>query len=93
MTSIWVLSTSEVTRLATAADCCQGRESSLRAEVTGMLSTAVFMAMIQQHRHEPQSLIKMRYISDNLELINRGELNTRDTMIDTQTQHSELNIM
>ena len=50
MTFSWVLSTPDGKRLATAAGNCQGRESSLRAEATGMLSALVFMAMIQLYR-------------------------------------------
>ena len=71
-TFAWVLSTPDDKRLATAAGNCQGRESSLRAESTGMLSASVFMVMIQLYRDEATIMIKMRYISDNLELINRG---------------------
>ena len=72
MTFAWIFSTPDWKRLATAAGNCQGQESSSRAEATGMLSASVFMAMIQLYTHEATSTIKMRYIIDNLELINRG---------------------
>ena len=37
-----------------------------------MLSASVFMAMIQLHRQEALTKIKMKYISANLEFINGG---------------------
>ena len=56
MTFAWVLGTPDGKRLATAAGHCQRRESSLRAEATGMLSASVswpwsnFIDKKQQHR-------------------------------------------
>ena len=41
MTFAWILSTPDGKRLATAAGNCQGRESSLRADATVMLSASV----------------------------------------------------
>ena len=75
----WVLSAPNGTRLAYDAGNCQGRESSLRAEATGMLSAYIFMAMIQHYQaHQQQQnadhhQLKVQYVSNNLELINRGK--------------------
>ena len=46
----WVLSTPGEHRLVQVAGHCQGRESSLRAEATGMLSATLFIALLQQYR-------------------------------------------
>ena len=56
-TFAWVLSSPDKKRLATAAGHCYSRESSLRAEATGILSASVSMAMIQHHRQKSQSMI------------------------------------
>ena len=71
-------------RLVYDAGNCQGRESSLRAGATGILSASpVFMTVIQQYQAQQQQQqqqqqqreehhqLKVQYVSNNLELTNR----------------------
>ena len=85
MTFGWVMCTPGGHRLAQAAGHCQGRESSLRAEATGMLSATVFIALLQQYRQENITPVKVQYTSDNLELIRRElkHTNYRDSYPNT----------
>ena len=50
---------------------CDGRGSSVRAEAVGMLSILFFIALMAKHRNRTD--IKVKYVSDNLELINRNK--------------------
>ena len=50
---------------------CDGRGSSLRARVVRMLPILIFIALMAKHRK--RTTIKIKYISDNLELINRSK--------------------
>ena len=72
MTYAWILSTPHGDRIAQCPVHSQGRESSLRAEATGMLSATVFLAMLQQYQQGTSKQLDVRYISDNMELIKRG---------------------
>ena len=71
MTFGWVSSTPGDHRLVQAAGHCQGRESSLRVEATGILSATVFIALLQQYREENITSLKLQYTSNNLELVRR----------------------
>ena len=57
--------------MATSYSGCDGRGSSLRAEVVGMLSISLFIALLAKYSNCTN--IKIIYISDNLELINRNK--------------------
>ena len=72
MTYAWILSTPHGDRIAQCPGHSQGRESSLRAEATGMLSATVFLAMLQQYQQGTSKQLDVRYISDNMEIIKRG---------------------
>jgi len=72
MTYAWILFTPQGNRIAHCPGHSQGRESSLQAEATGMLSAAVFLAMIQQYQQGTTKQLDVRYISNNMELIKRG---------------------
>lgn len=50
---------------------CDGRGSSLRAEAVGMLSILIFIALMTKHQERIK--IKIKYVSDNLELINKNK--------------------
>ena len=50
---------------------CNGRGSSLQAVAVGMLSISIFIALLAKHRKRTD--IKIIYVSDNLELINRSK--------------------
>jgi len=67
MTYAWILLTPRGTRIAHCPGHCQGHERG--AEATGMLSAAVFLAMIQQYQQGPPKQLDVRYISNNMELI------------------------
>ena len=60
MTFRWVMSTPGGHRMAQATGHCQGRESSLRAEATGMLSAILFIALLQQYRKENITPVKIQ---------------------------------
>ena len=66
----WVLSTAGGLHLAKSYGGCDGRGSSLGAEAVGMLSISIFIALMAKHRKRTD--IKIKYVSDNLELINRN---------------------
>ena len=67
----WLLSTAGGVHLATSYDGCDSQGSSLRAEAVGMLSISPFIALMEKHRKRTN--IKIIFISDNLELINRNK--------------------
>ena len=67
----WVLSTADGVHLATSYGGCDGRGSSLRAEAVGMLSISIFIALMA--KYSKRTNIKIVYVSDNLELINRNK--------------------
>ena len=67
----WVLSTTGGVHLVTLYGGCDGRGSSLRAEVVGMLSISLFIPLLAKYSNYTN--IKIIYVSDNLELINRNK--------------------
>ena len=67
----WVLLTAKGLHLAKSFDRCDGRGSSLQAKVVGMLSISIFVALMEKHRNSTD--IKIKYLSNNLELVNRGK--------------------
>ena len=67
----WVLSTAGGVHLATSYGGCDGRGSSLRAEAVGILSISLFIALMA--KYSKRTNIKIVYVSDNLELINRNK--------------------
>ena len=50
---------------------CDGRGSSLQEEAVGILSILLFIALMAKHRKYTD--IKINYVSNNLELINRSK--------------------
>ena len=70
MTFGWVICTPNKWRLATAAGPCSGRVNSLRHEAAVMLSVSLFFALVKTY-FELES-VTVKFVSDNLELINRG---------------------
>ena len=70
---------------------CDGRGSSLQAEAVGMLSISFFIALMAKHRKRTD--IKIKNVSNNLELINRSKehLNYNNPYSNT-TPSSEYNI-
>ena len=66
------MSTPGEKRIARCAGHSYGRESSLRAEVTGMLPASVFVAMVKQYKSNQEKVMKVKYVSDNMELVKRG---------------------
>ena len=87
----WVLSIVDGVDLATSYGGCDGRGSLLRAEVVGMLSISLFVALMA--KYSKRTNIKIVYVSDNLELINRNKeyLNYTDPYLN-DTLASEFNI-
>ena len=67
----WVLLTAKGIHLAKSFGGCDGRSSSLKAEAVEMLSISIFIALMAKHRKCTN--IKIKYVSDNLELINRSK--------------------
>ena len=67
----WVLSTAGGVHLATSYGGCDGRGSLLQAEAVGILSISLFIALIA--KYSKRANIKIVYVSDNLELINRNK--------------------
>ena len=67
----WVLSTADGVHLATLYGGCDGRGSLLRAEAVGMLSISLSIALMV--KYSKRTNIKIVYVSDNLELINRNK--------------------
>ena len=67
----WVLSTVGGLHLAKSYGKCNGRGSSLRAGAAGMMSMLVFIALMAKHRKRTD--LKIKYISDNLELNNKSK--------------------
>ena len=63
----WVLSTAKGLHLAKSSGGYDGRDSWLRAEVVGMLSILIFIALMAKHRKRTD--IKIKYVSNKLELI------------------------
>ena len=67
----WVLSMAGGVHLATSYGKCDGRGSSLQAEAVGMLSISLFIVLLA--KYSMCTNIKIIYVSDNLELINRNK--------------------
>ena len=67
----WVLSTTGGVHLATPYGGCDSRSRSLREEAVGMLSISLFIAFLA--KYSKRTNIKIIYVSDNLELINRNK--------------------
>ena len=67
----WVLSTVGGLHLAKSYGGCDGRGSLLRAEAVKMLYILLFIVLMAKHRK--RTGIKIIYVSDNLELINRNK--------------------
>ena len=38
-----------------------------------MLSASVFIAMVKQYKSNQEKVLKVKYVSDNLELVKRGQ--------------------
>ena len=74
----WILSTAGGVHLATSYGECDGRGSLLQAKAVGMLSISLFIALLATYSKRIN--IKIIYISDNLELINKNKehLNSTD---------------
>ena len=67
------MKTPEGDRVKRCAGHSYGRESSLRAEATGMLSALVFIVMVKQYKSNLEQVMKVKYVSDNMELVKRGQ--------------------
>ena len=67
----WVLSMVKGLHLEDSFGGCDGRDSLLQAEAVGMLSISIFIALMAKHRN--CTYIKIKYVSDNWELINRSK--------------------
>ena len=67
----WVLSTVKGLHLAKSFGRCEGQGSSLQAEAVGILSSLVFVALMTRHRNNTN--IKIKYVTNNLELVNRSK--------------------
>ena len=67
----WVLSTANGVHLATSYGGCDGKGSSLREEAVGMLLISRFIALMV--KYSKRTNIKIVFLSDNLELINRNK--------------------
>ena len=67
----WVLSTAGGLCLAKSYGRCNGRDNSLQVEAVGMLSILIFIALMAKNRKRTD--IKIIYVSNNLELINRSK--------------------
>ena len=67
----WVLYTTGGVHLATSYGGCDGSSISLQAETVGMLSISLFIALLA--KYSKRTNIKIIYVSDNLELINRNK--------------------
>ena len=68
----WVLSTADGVHLATSYGSCDGRGSLSQAEAVGMLSISLFIALMA--KYSKRTNIKIVYVSDNLELVNRNKI-------------------
>ena len=71
MTFGWIISTTKGQRLASGHGSCAGRPSSLWAEASGMLSSSLFITILQTHYHCTFQPDKLGFMADNLELITR----------------------
>ena len=69
----WIMSNPDGERVARCAGHSHGKESSLRAEATGMLSALVFIAMIRQYNSKQENVTRVRYVSDSMALVKRGQ--------------------
>ena len=57
--------------LAKSYDGYDGRDSSLQSEAVGMLSLSIFIALMAKHRKRTD--LKIKYVSDKLQLINKSK--------------------
>mmetsp|Transcript_21360 Transcript_21360/g.48164 ORF Transcript_21360/g.48164 Transcript_21360/m.48164 type:complete len:307 (-) Transcript_21360:187-1107(-) len=71
MTFGWILSTTKGQRLASSHGSCAGRPSSLQAEASGILSSSLFIMILQSQYHCIFHQGKLGFMADNLELITR----------------------
>ena len=67
----WVLSMAEGLNLTKSFGECSGKGSSLRAKTIEMLSISIFVAPMTKHKNRTN--IKIKYVSDNFELINKSK--------------------
>ena len=67
----WVLSTVGGVHLVASCGGCDGRDSSLKAEAVGLLSISIFIALLA--KYSKGTNVKIIYVSDNLEIINRNK--------------------
>ena len=73
MTFSWIMSTPDGARVARYAGHFYGRESSLWSEAMGMLSALVFIAMIRQYNLNQDNVMRVQYVSNNMELVKEEE--------------------
>ena len=71
MTFGWILSAARGQRLASSHGSCAGQPSSLRAEASGMLSSLLFIMILQSQYNCVFHQDKLGFMADNLELITR----------------------
>ena len=71
MTFGWIMSTPDGEYVASCAGHSYGRESSLRAEATGMLSASVFITMVRQYNSNQDNVVRVQYVSDKMNLAKR----------------------
>ena len=87
----WVLSTAGGVHLAKSYGGCDGRGGLLRAEAVGMLSILLFIALMAKHRK--CTGIKIIYVFNNLDLINRNKEHLNYTnLCPNNTLSAEFNI-
>ena len=67
----WILTTAGGVHLVSSYGGYNGRGSSLRAEAVGMLPISIFIVLLA--KYSKRTIIKIVYVSDNLELINRNK--------------------
>ena len=73
MTFGWIMSIPDGESVASCAGHSYGRESSLRAEATGMVSALVFIAIVKQYNSNHDKIMKVKYVSNNMGLVKRGQ--------------------
>ena len=67
----WGLSTVGRLHFVKLFDGCDDRGSSLRVEAVGMLFISIFIPQMAKHRNRTN--IRIKYVFDNLELVNRSK--------------------
>ena len=71
MTFGWIISTTKGQRLASSHGSCAGRPSSLLAKASGMLSSSLFITVLQTHYHCKFHPNTLGFMADNLKLVTR----------------------